>query len=534
VHVLMVAAENDALPGGKVGGVGDVVRDLPPALAELGCRVSVLSPAYGLLGDLPGAHRVRELDVPFRGSGHAVGLYQVHTSAADAAVRHYVLDHELFAACGRGVIYCDDGPERPYATDAGKFALFCAAVAEAFVADGFGAVDVVHLHDWHTALVLLLGRQHPRYATLGGARTVFTIHNLGLQGVRPLAGDPSSLREWFPGLRVDPALVSDPRWPDCVNPMAVGIRLADVVNTVSPSYAQEILEPSAAESAGFHGGEGLETDLRAMHEHGRLFGILNGCSYRDERPPVPGDWPELLTLMRAECLRLAGSTSPLASALFVAHARLAAMRPQRPATVLTSVGRVTAQKLGLLRTADGSGRPALDSILDALGEDGLYVILGSGDADLEQFLVSVMARRAELLFLRGYSAPLAPGLYSQGDLYLMPSAYEPCGISQMLAMRAGQPCLVHAVGGLKDTVHDGRDGFSFDGASATEQATSMGAALVRALDLRARKPKRFQSLRKAAEAARFQWSDSAARYLDLLYRGGPSKAPARPGPGSGA
>ncbi len=518
MHVLMVAAENDALPGIKVGGIGDVVRDLPRALAALGCRVSVLTPAYGLLSALPGAHRVQLLDVPFRGAMHTVGLHQVHTGSADAPVRHFVLDHDEFAACGRGVIYCDDGPRRPFATDANKFALFCAAVAETFRSGVFGDVETVHLHDWHTALALLLGRRHPRYAELGRAHTVFTIHNLALQGIRPLTGDPSSLAAWFPGLRVETKLVADPRWPQCVNPMAVGIRLADRVSTVSPAYAREVLEPSGADGSGFHGGEGLEEELREVHERGRLVGILNGCEYPDASPPEPPGWPELLGLMRDETLRLAGSESPLVSAHFVAHARLAQLDRHRPKTVLTSIGRVATQKLGLLHTTDESGRPALESLLDALGDHGCYVILGRGDPTLEQFLVSVMARRHGLIYVRGYSTALARALYAHGDLFLMPSSYEPCGISQMLAMRAGQPCLVHAVGGLKDTVENGRNGFSFDGASAAEQASAMSAALTRALALRANKPKRFESLRKAAAASRFLWSDSARSYIDLLYR----------------
>ncbi|MEI2419487.1 glycogen/starch synthase, partial [Arthrospira platensis SPKY2] len=105
--------------------------------------------------------------------------------------------------------------------------------------------DVIHLHDWHAALFLLLRAYHPAYGSLRTTRCVFTIHNLALQGIRPLEGDPSSLHEWFPGLHYPHAVVADPRWSNCVNPMAVGIRLADAVHAVSPSYAVEILRPSA-------------------------------------------------------------------------------------------------------------------------------------------------------------------------------------------------------------------------------------------------------------------------------------------------
>ncbi len=517
MHVLMVAAENDALPGLKVGGIGDVLRDLPPALAASGCRVSVVTPAYGLLDSLPGTTRVQALHVPFAGAAEAVGLHRAVPPDGAADVAHYVLDHPLFSVCGRGQVYCNDGPDRPFATDAGKFALFGAAVAEAFTAGAFGDVDVVHLHDWHAAMVLVLAHGHPRYARLRATHTVFTIHNLALQGVRPLAGDPSSLRTWFPGLRVDPQAVTDRRWPDTVNPMAAGIRLADAVSTVSPTYAREILQSNAVERAGFHGGEGLEADLRRVHQDGRLAGVLNGCTY--PAPPVPEEarWTTMLAAMSDEVLRFAGEDLTVRSAHFVASERLAALPAERPAMLVTSVGRITAQKVGLLRAPLRDGRPALDGVLDALGDDGLLVALGTGDAELERFLTGVMGRRKGFVFLRGYSHRLPAALYAGGDLFLMPSSYEPCGISQMLAMRAGQPCLVHRVGGLADTVRDGVDGFAFGGATVGEQAESMVAAFERALTLRRTDADGWERIRRAAAGARFSWADSAAAYRERLY-----------------
>lgn len=519
MHILMVAAENGALPGFKVGGVADVVRELPPALAAAGYRVSVVCPSYGLLGRLADARGQGVVEARFRGARTALPLWR--TGAGDE-VRHFVLDHAAFSACGTGAIYCDDTDDRPFATDASKFALFCAAVAEAVVRGSFGGVDVIHLHDWHAALLALLRRHHPRCAALRDIRTVFTIHNLALQGVRPLRGDPSSLEQWFPDMRYDPALVKDPRWPECVNPMAVAIRLADAVGTVSPSYAREILEPNAVQARGLHGGEGLEQDLRAVQARGALSGILNGCDY----PPRAGapDWPQLVALMRAENLRLAGARSELHSAHFVAEARLAALDRERPHTLLVTVGRITAQKLGLLRAPAGDGRSVLDAVLDTLGEDGLYLMLGSGEADLEQFLVATAARRRGLILLHGYTEALPDALYAAGDLFMMPSTYEPCGISQMLAMRAGQPCLVHAVGGLKDTVRDEVTGFHFDGASTAEQAESLVERLREALQMRTRHPRRWAALREAAARERFRWSDSAREYLEQLY------APARAAP----
>ncbi len=515
-NILMLAAENDALVGAKVGGIGDVVRHLPAALAALDCEVTVLTPAYGALANQPGAERLAALKVGFGGSAQHVELYQVPGRQPRKGVRHWVLEHPLFASCGRGRIYCDDPPSRPFARDASKFALFCAAAAEAVVAGLCGAPQVIHLHDWHAALLLLLRRYHPAFHLLQTMRCVYTVHNLALQGVRPLTGDASSLSAWYPDLDVEHAVVADPRWPDCINPMAVGVRLADAVHVVSPSYAQEIQRPSAVETRGYYGGEGLEGDLLQAHHEGRLHGILNGCDY-PQSLPAAAEWPALKELLQTQVLDWAGRDSQLASCHFIACARLTAWPTRRPATVLTSVGRITEQKIRLLHHPTSAGRPALEAILDQIGDDGLFIMLGSGDPDYEQALTTTAGRRRNFLFLRGYAEGLSETLYASGDLFLMPSSFEPCGISQMLAMRASQPCLVHHVGGLRDTIQPGINGFAFTGGSLTEQADNLVQALAATLDLRRHHPDRWREFSARAEAARFRWSDSARSCLDMLY-----------------
>lgn len=515
-NILMVASENDALPGGKVGGIGDVVRDAPPALAERGCTVTVIIPAYGFLAAQPGARRITALEVGFAGTSHRVELYEVPARQPRPEVRHIVADHPLFSACGAGRIYCDDPPGAPFATDATKFALFCAAVAEAVTQGVFGHLDVLHLHDWHAAFLLILRRFHPAFRSLHDIRSVYTIHNLALQGVRPFTGHPSSLNSWYPGLVYNRDLLADPRWLDTVNPMAIGIRLADAVHVVSPTYAEEILHSSAVTSRGYYGGEGLEEDLQMARDQGRLIGILNGCEYPATTGPVPA-WSELPSLLRAQVLRWAGAQIALSPTHFIAHARLQDSTPQRPGTILTSVSRITDQKVRLLRQSDDQGRPALEGILEVLGDRGIYLFLGSGDPDFERFLTATSANYANFIFLRGYSETAAQALYAAGDLFLMPSSFEPCGISQMLAMRAGQPCLVHHVGGLKDTVQDGVNGFAFTGGSLAEQATQLVETFKRTLELHQTQPERWAEIHQAAAAARFSWQDSVAAYIEKLY-----------------
>jgi len=516
-HILMVAAENGALPGGKVGGIGDVLRDVPAALVKSGCAVSVVTPAYGVFGKLAGAKRIKTLTVRFGGIPQALELFRLPGAGSGKKVRQYAIEHPLFSHCGAGRIYCDDGPGRPFESDASKFALFCLAVAEAVVREHFAAVDILHLHDWHAAFLLILRRYDPRYEALAKIRCVYSIHNLEVQGIRPFEKHISALEAWYPGLNYDRRQLADPRWPDCVNPTASAIRLADAVHTVSPTYAEEILRPGDS-GKGIHGGEGLHRDLRAASKEKRLFGILNGCVYPRNTAAAADDWASLTKLMRVLVMRWSSRADTLASAHFIALESLSKLPPTRPAMLVTSVGRVTAQKIQLMRTPSSDGKPALNAALDALGEDGVMLVIGSGDPEYEHFLAETMVDHANFIYLRGYSEELAETFYRQGDLFFMPSSFEPCGISQMLALRAGQPCLVHRVGGLRDTVEDGRTGFAFEGSTLTGQADALVAAMQRALTLYREQPEKWQAMREAAAKMRFTWADSIEAYKKKLYR----------------
>ena len=216
-------------------------------------------------------------------------------------------------------------------------------------------------------------------------------------------------------------------------------------------------------------------------------------------------------------LWIARETS-LLSTHFIALRALERVDDARPRMLITSVGRITSQKIGLMREATSSGQPALHAALQRLGDRGTMLMQGSGDPDCERFLTETSARYPNFVFLRGYSDSLADSLYQQGDLFFMPSSFEPCGISQMLALRAGQPCLVHRVGGLGDTIEDNKTGFTFEGESPTAQADALVAAFERALKQFSAKSGKWQRMRKAAAAARFTWNDSVDAYLEHLYR----------------
>lgn len=516
MHILMIASENDALPGGKVGGIGDVVRDLPPALARQDQQVSVITPGYGLLAKSSPSTRRARLSVEFHGQTEELELYSVEAPQALPKVNNWVLEHSSFAAEGVGNIYCISDPD-PFAIDANKFVLFCLGVAEAIIQGHLGAVDVLHCHDWHAAPLLLLRRDHPRYEALQAMSGVYTIHNLAIQGIRPLKGGTSSLEYWFPKLKCDTSLLTDPRHSDTINWMRAGINLADMIHTVSPTYAREILHPTD-EGRHFIGGEHLESDLQRSHEEARLIGVLNGCDYSNTRENLkPIGKSRMCQIIEMTLDQWVEGRSTIPSAHFYALQRVHEWRQKRKPDnfIVTSVGRLTDQKNRLL-TEQLNGVSVLENLLQRM-EDGRFLLLGSGDPRYEDFFTGIMARYPNFIFMQGYSDELASALYSFGDLFLMPSSFEPCGISQMLAMRAGTPCLAHAVGGLVDTVRDGVTGFTFRGDGLREQAENLLDRFAAAMHLRINKPPKWLELSRSASAARFTWDDTARALLEGFY-----------------
>ncbi len=504
-RIWIVAAENDALPRGKVGGVGDVVRDLPLALAATGMQVRVITPSYGMLHKLPGASFYQKVDVEFAGRSYPADLYQV--LVAESPVEHYVIEHPLLSPNGPGQIYISDDSGKPFAIDAAKFAFFNAAIV-AWVNDCQSPPDVLHLNDWHTGLIPALRQFDSAQAPLKKVRVVFTIHNLAYQGVRPLRGDDSSLESWFPDLVQHADCLQDPKYDNCVNFMAAAIRLADGINTVSPGYAMEI-QRSSDRLTGFSGGEGLEEELRKAYSDGRLLGILNGCMYPENTDSVLG-WDELL--------RLIARQSDIMYASQPAIEWIEQHKGKRPRNLLLSIGRVVGQKVPLFLEPVSGHQTALEAILTAVGPDSLFIMLGNGEKELEDRFIDIARKYDNFLYLCGYVDSLSGPLYSIADLFLMPSSFEPCGISQMLAMRAGQPCVVHAIGGLKDTVSDGSDGFVFDGNSPAEQAENFVSCVRRAIYIKQEEPSRWEKICSDAAERRFSWHTAATIYRKSLYQ----------------
>lgn len=472
-RILMAASE--MAPFAATGGLGDVLGALPAALTELGASVHVVLPAYGTIAD-PAAHGpVRtSLLVP-----HVDGLREVGirtTRHHDVAVSFVVAD-EFFQRPG---LYGDAGGD--YGDNAQRFAFFARAVL-ALVARLDPPPDLLHCHDWQTGLVPALARTGDDFR-LARLPLVFTIHNLGYQGI--FAPD------------VWPALGLDRRYFHSnhlefygnVNLLKAGLVFADLLTTVSPRYAEEI---QSAEH-----GHGLDGVLRARRHV--LRGIVNGI---DTTRWDPRHDPHVAAHFDAD--DLAGKAACKAAL------QTAWGLPSAPRVPL--IGMVT-------RLAEQKGLDILAAALpELLALDLQLVIVGRGDARYEHWLAEAGRRDPAKLAVRlAFDEALAHQVEAGADAFLMPSRYEPCGLNQMYSMRYGTVPIVRATGGLDDTVEDvdaapGRGtGFKFRDYSAPALIDAVRRATARYAD-----PAAWQRVMREGMRRDWSWRRAATEYLDL-YR----------------
>jgi starch synthase len=465
VHVAFASAE--AAPYAKVGGLADVAGSLPQALAALGHQVTLYLPLHATIDrarfGIPKHGTVRS--VPFGKRNSRTSYPWIERDG----VRVVFVDNARLLARDRVYGAPDDNK---------RYAFFARAVFEDIRES---RPDVVHAHDWHAALLVPLVA---RTRALRDTATVFTIHNLAYQGrtsadVLKLIGLP---RARLP--------IEDPG--EC-NPMARAIATADMVSTVSEQYAKEILTSEF--------GERLDGLLRQRRR--RLAGIVNGI---DTTTFDPATDPNIAAHYSA--LDLSGKAKDKE-----ALQREGALRVDPRSPVFGVVGRLVEQKGVDLLTAAASG------LLDAGGQ---IVVLGSGDPSYEAKWRELAQRSSGKLWLTlGFDAGLAQRIYAGSDLFLMPSRFEPCGLGQLISFRYGTIPVVHAVGGLAETVRDvdahpvgaHGNGFSFSRYAPD--------AFRDAID---RSMKRFRAggapwreLISRAMREDHSWNASATRYVEL-YR----------------
>ncbi|MDR7331513.1 glycogen synthase GlgA [Roseateles asaccharophilus] len=477
-HVLQVSAE--LFPLLKTGGLADVAGALPAALAAAGAEPRLLVPGFPAIREsLTQECAVAPVALPW--SEGRAALLRGRLPGFDAVV--YVLDAPgLF-----------DRPGNPYGDAAGvayadnhrRFTLLGLAAARlAEGVDGSWKPDIVHAHDWHSGLACAhIAASRARRRTQ--ARTVFTVHNLAYQGLFPA--------DHFCDLGLPSAYyaVEGVEFYGQVSFMKAGLHFADAITTVSPTYAREIQTPEQ--------GCGLDGLLR--HRAAALHGILNGVDYTVWSPARDRSIAQPYDVDRP------GGKADCKAAL----QRECGLDVKADAPLFGIVSRLTEQK-------------GLPLVLEALGDlitaGGQLVILGSGDARLEAAFADAAAKHPGQIARRtGMDEGLAHRIYAGSDVVLVPSRFEPCGLTQLYALSYGALPLVHRVGGLADTVVDTTledlaastaTGFVFNAFTAD----AYHRALRRAFALWSR-PEYWTRVREAGMRQRFGWDAAATRYVEI-------------------
>jgi starch synthase len=477
MKIAIIAAE--AAPHAKAGGLADVIGALPGALKSLGESPSLIVPGYkSILDNLETAAVAKDLTLPF---GAGVESFNLLLAADPHGAPMYLIEHPGFFA--RDGIYGEKGVD--YADNIRRYIFF--ARAAALAAAEIIRPDVIHAHDWHSAAAPVAMRADPALASkFKGTLSVFTIHNLAFQGL--------GAREYFDLLNIDPSYFSIERleFYGGINLMKGAIAMSDGVSTVSPTYAREVITDPEL-------GFGLEG---VLHAKGANFvGILNGADYHEWNPAADRRIAANYSARNPDGKR--ACTRALRDDLKLKH--------REGAPIVGMVTRMTGQKgLDLLRDA-------LDAVMEL---DLQLVMLASGDAALEKFFVKAQTRFPDKLrVIIGFDDAMAHRIQAGSDAFLMPSRFEPCGLTQMYALRYGSAPVVRATGGLRDTVAEfdadagTGNGFVFE----KFEAAAMAAALARMIAAY-RDRAQWRKLMANCFAADFSWETAARQYAAWFSR----------------
>ena len=471
MRVLFVASEG--LPYSKTGGLADVVEALPKALVAMGHEVAVLLPRYR--GVRPGAHAVKTLELPM---GAATRSCTIVDGARPHGVQYFLVDDPAYF--DRENLYGSAGTDYP--DNAERYAEFAYAAVE--VAKQVWPPEAIHCHDWQSGLVpVLLRTRRQGDAELRAIPVIFTIHNMGYQGVFPrqVLGRIGVAESEF---RMDGL-----EFYGKVNYLKAGLLYSDYLTTVSPQYAEEIQTPEY--------GHGLDGVVHSRAE--RLVGILNGVDYSVWSPEV-----DQAIAARYSAKDLSGKTVCKGDLLTEFHLPANLNRP------LAGI---------ISRFADQKGFDLLAEIAEELLlEDIAMVVLGSGDEKYVRMFKDLARRYPEQLGVRiAYDDVLAHKIEAGADMFLMPSRYEPCGLNQIYSLRYGTVPVVRATGGLVDTVAP----FDYEVPRSMGQATGFsfkeytGAALLatmrKALAVY-REKVTWRRLQANGMRKDFSWQASATEY----------------------
>lgn len=461
---------SEALPFAASGGLGDVAGSLPQSLRKrfIGCRV--VMPMYE---DIPQElkdemHFVTSFSVPVSWRRQYCGVFE----ARYGGVIYYLLDNQYYFK--RKGLY-------GHYDDAERFAFFSRAALEMLPYIDFKP-DIIHANDWQTALVpIYYSIFYSNYDWYEGIKTLFTIHNIQYQGkygmelIEEILGLPEYANN----------IVS---YDDCVNLMKGAIETANRVSTVSPTYAEELTDPWFA--------CGLDSMIR--DRSWKLSGILNGIDVNSYNPETD---EEIYKNYSAE--KIAGKSTNKAEL----QKRLG-LDLDKETPIIAMVTRMVSHKgLDLVRET-------LETIMNE--EKVQFVILGSGDWEYESFFRSMQERYpGRLVACFGFVPELSRKIYAGADMFLMPSKSEPCGLSQMIALRYGTVPIVRETGGLKDSIQDSGDGKGNGFTFKTYNSGDMLDAVKRAITVYWSKDGAWKKLKKRAMLCDNSWAKSAKEYIKL-------------------
>jgi starch synthase len=474
----MVSSE--AAPFAKAGGLGDAVSALSRALSREGHDVRVVIPRYrridrSKLEIVVGEAESRE---------EWAGVFKTYLPGSTAEV--YLLDHERLY--DREGIYGSKA-ETDFADNPERFAFLCRA-AFRLCRKLAWFPDIVHAHDWPAALAPVFLRHGEGAGEFAKTASVLTIHNLGYQGIYPKESFPSFGLSWelYHGAGFE--------FYDKVNLLKAGLRSADCLTTVSPSYAREIQTPAS--------GFGLDGLLRFRSAD--LVGILNGVDLDEWDPET-----DLRIPARYSASKMAGKDACKAGLQKEFGLEVSASKP-----LVGMVARLTEQKgvVELFKPPEGS------AFRICAGMDMQFAVVGSGEKWCEDELRSLSAKVPNFKAKVGFDERLAHLVEAGSDFFLMPSRYEPCGLNQMYSLRYGTLPIVHRTGGLSDTVENYNQdtgagtGFTFDNLTPRAIYDTVGWAVWAWYN----RPAHLKAMRERAMERRFSWDHAAAEYVKLYER----------------
>lgn len=464
-------ATSEATPFAQSGGLGEVAGALPKALVQKGQDVRVIMPLYACVSEEQRSQFtfLCHFNVPVAWRTQYCGVFE----AKVGDVTYYLLDNEYYFK--RPGLY-------GYYDDAERFTFFSRAVLETIShIDGFKP-DIIHCNDWQTALIpLYYNCFYKDYYGYDNIRTVYTIHNIQYQGIY----GNDLLNEV---IGINPPDYSLVDYDGLVNFSKSAVECCNKVTTVSPSYANEILDPWFS--------HGLD---HILHKNlWKLTGILNGIdtdSYNPETDPALGhNYSATDKANKAKC------KEDLETQFGLEH------KPDVPIIALVS------------RLVSHKGLDLLTAIIDELLDNAeiRFIVLGAGDVQYEDYFRGVAARHPDKFRLElGFHPALARQVYAGADIFLMPSKSEPCGLSQMIALRYGTIPIVRETGGLRDSVTDCGDGIGNGFTFKTYNAHDMLDAIYRSLDLYYNNKDAWKNLVDRAMNCDNSWAKSADIYIQM-------------------